>query len=262
MLGTVDPRLVTTNPQIPVVYRGRDNIVQSVFTRFDGKRFLAMDFTGVSRMVLILPVENGNQFVFDSLTSPTVFDWSLGGGRVVFDLTAYGLPVGSYDSQLVAFDAEHPGGQVIVDGQDKARLVIDVREVYTAGVLPPPLPTGGESVVRKAGQTISALRGVYELNGRVFTLDPLDPDQYRYVEFFLGITVNGAPEGGDVIVQRSGTLDDGSWSWAQALVYLGRQGRLTQIAPTTGWEMVMGSAPAPNRLNLSFDEPVLLAQEQ
>lgn len=259
MLGTIDPRLIETSPQTPVVYRGRDNVVQTAFTRYDGRKFVALDFASITRMVLILPTPSGGQMVFDSVATAGVIDWGLGYGRVVFDLTPYALPIGVYEGQLVVFDTEHPGGQVIVDGQDRARLVLDVREVYTAGTMPPPLPTGGESVVRRAGETLSALRGVYELAGLVYALDFEDS---VHIDLFLGITVSAALIGADVIIQRSGTIDDLSWSWTVNQVYLGVAGALTQTVPTTGWEMVLGASPSPQRLNLNFDEPVLLAQEQ
>lgn len=257
MLGTVNPQLVVTSPQDPVVYRGRSNIVQSLLTMYNGRRYVALDFADVNRMVLILLAPEG-QMVFDSSLTAGVITWGTG-GLITFDLTAYALPVGIYDAQLVVYDSQHISGQVIIDGQQDSKLLIDVREVFTAGMTPPPLPTGGESNVRVAGEAMSALRAVYELGGRVFLLDQLDS---THMELFIGITVSAAVEGADVIIQRSGTIDDANWTWTVGLVFLGSQGRLTQLVPTTGWELVLGSAPTATRLNLDFDEPVLLAQEQ
>lgn len=116
-------------------------------------------------------------------------------------------------------------------------------------------PAGGASVSRLAGEVLSALVAVYEQDGQVFALDPQDPDQ---AQLLLGITTTSASLGGTVTVQRMGTIDDAGWTWAKGLVFVGAAGRLTQEPPTTGWEIVIGAAPAPTRLNLDIDEPIWL----
>lgn len=257
MLGDINPQLIQASPQDPAVYRGRDNIVQSVFSQYNGRKYVTLDFSLVTRMVLILPTPD-DQLLFDSTSVPDVFDWTLGGGKVIFDLTQYALSVGRYQAKLVVFDVEHPNGQVVIDGE-KTELIIDVREVYAAGILPPPMPSGGESVVRRAGEPLSALRGVYELNGRVYLLDQQDT---AHIDYFIGVTVTAGQTNQNVVIQRSGTIDDVSWTWFAGLVYLGTAGALTQTVPTTGWELVLGNSPSVNRLNIDFDEPVLLGQEQ
>lgn len=259
-LGNIDTKMVAATPQQPMVYRGRDNIVQCTFTQYNGRKFVGLDFSAVTRMVLILPYGPTEQYVFDSATASSVFDWTQGAGLVVFDLTGYGLPVGVYRMQLVVFDAEHTDGQVVVDGFKDNGPSLQVREVYTAGAMPPPLPSGGESVIRTAGVTLSALLGVYEQQGQVY---PLDQDDDLHISQFLGIAISAAQAGSSAVIQRSGTIDDTSWAWTVGgLVYLGAGGALTQTAPTTGWELVVGTAPSATRLNLAIQDPVLLAQEQ
>ncbi|WP_158892505.1 MULTISPECIES: hypothetical protein [unclassified Pseudomonas] len=116
-------------------------------------------------------------------------------------------------------------------------------------------PSGGSAVTRTAGVALSALYAVYERGGQVFPLDPTNPGQALLL---LGITTTAAAAGGSVDVQRLGTIDDDGWTWSEGLVFVGPGGRLTQEAPATGWEIVLGSAPAPTRLNLDIDEPLWL----
>lgn len=116
-------------------------------------------------------------------------------------------------------------------------------------------PSGGSAVTRIAGVALSALCAVYERGGQVFPLDPADPDEALLL---LGITTTAAAAGGSVDVQRLGTIDDTGWTWSEGLVFVGPGGRLTQEAPATGWEIVIGAAPAPTRLNLDIDEPLWL----
>lgn len=73
-----------------------------------------------------------------------------------------------------------------------------------------PGPAGGAALRRTAGETLSALRVVYELDGQVFALDYRDD----HIDLLLGVTLTAADPGQPVNVQRSGVLDDASWSWA------------------------------------------------
>jgi hypothetical protein len=241
---------------IEVVYRGRDNLVELTLQRYDSAsgRYVPLDLAPVERMVLSLPTTQP-RVIFDSQAVSGVIDWTLGQGRVRFNIQQYALPVGGYPVELIAFDPAHPNGQVLIDQYENS-TVFEVREVLSDGLLPPPMPSGGTGVVRLAGEEISALRGVYELQGQVFYLDQADD---AHINLYLGVTVSSAQAGGEVIVQRSGTIDDASWNWTVGQdVFLGSDGFLTQTAPTTGWQLVVGSAPAATRLNISIDVPVFM----
>lgn len=261
MLGNVDPQHVTVAPLSPAVYRGRDNTSAARFQRYDEARgkYVPLDFSNVLRMILVLP-ETQPQVVFDTLTAPDTMDWlSLGQGEIEFKLAHYALTPGTYKARLIVYDEDHPNGQVVVSGlQTKNEFNLIINEVLGDGVLPPPMPSGGEATVREYGEDISALRVVYERGGRVFLLDPTDP-LLSTVDLLLGITITAGDAGTPGVIQRSGTIDDTSWSWAEGLVFLGAAGTLTQVPPTTGWEVVVGAAPSAQRLNIDFDEPVRLA---
>lgn len=258
MLGNVDPHKVKVSPWIPAVYRGRDNFVAAQFTQWNdtGRRDSPLDWSEVTRLILVLPEVD---LSFDTAVAPDCMDWtSHAAGVVEFKLSQYAVTQGVYRAQLIAFDDQHPNGQVIVSSlETQNEFTLTINEVLTSGRLPAPLPTGGEAAVRIAGETISALRVVYERNGRVYLLDPTDPFS-EDVQFMLGITVTAADAGGTVAVQRSGTIDSDGWNWAEGLLFVAPAGMLTQIPPVVGWELVVGTSPSPTRLNLDFDEPVRL----
>lgn len=263
MLGDIDPARVRVEAWAPTVYRGRDNtlVVKLVQYSDSQRRDVPLDLSQVTRMVLVL-ADASPVVAFDSAVAPDTLDWTTHGtGVLELVIAKYALRVGTYRAQLIAFDAEHPAGQVLVSSlATKNEFTLTVTEVLSSGTMPAPMPVGGESTVRTAGQTLSALRVVYERQGKVYLLDPSDPFS-EDVQFMLGVTVSAAQEGQDVIVQRSGTIDDAGWAWAEGLVFVGAAGTMTQTPPVAGWELVVGSAPSATRLNISFDEPVRLAQE-
>lgn len=239
-----------------LVYRGKNNQIKLKFSSYDDvrRKLTPLNFTTVTRMVLVFPGMTP-VIAFDTLVTPGVIQWD-NAGNVTFNIQQYALPVGNYAGQLIAYDPDHPEGQVVTDGMTKEKeILFDIREVMSSGLMPPPLPTGGESVVRTAGETVSALKAVYELSGQVFALDSQDVD---HAALYLGIAVSSATIGSDVIIQRAGTIDDASWSWAGGEVFVGTEGSLTQVAPTTGFKLIVGNSPSPQRVNLTFDTPVYL----
>lgn len=162
--------------------------------------------------------------------------------------------------QVVAPEPGAPSEpQPIPAGLDNESLpgtqIVLVGERGRQGEQGPPGPAGGSAVQRTAGETLSALVAVYEQAGQVFALDPQHP---THAQLLLGVTLTAATAGGLITIQRMGTLDDAGFAWAEGLVFVGAGGQLTQEPPTTGWEIVLGAAPAPTRLNLDIDEPLWL----
>lgn len=111
-------------------------------------------------------------------------------------------------------------------------------------------------LVRPAAATVSALRLLSEGVDGVRHLDPSDDDS---VAGMLGVSLTAGDLGADIKIKTGGTIDDAGWSWALGFVFAGPAGTLTQAPPVSGWEIVVGYAPSPTRLNLTFDEPVKLA---
>lgn len=263
MLGDIDTHKLRVTARGPRVFTGHDNVVKFRFEQYDEatRRDKPLDLSGVTRMVLRFP-EVDPVITFDTDVVPDTIDWLTAGadGVVQFDLSAFIVDVGTYNADLVVYDAEHSRGQVLASmSTHRDAFNFTFERVGETGLLPPLFPIDDSLVLRKAGEPMSALRGVYELAGFVYKLDQQDS---LHIDYFLGITISSAALGREVVVKRSGTIDDASWNWDPGLVYLGADGMLTQTPPTTGWELVVGNSPSPQRLNLDFDEPVLLAQEQ
>lgn len=106
-----------------------------------------------------------------------------------------------------------------------------------------------------AGQTISALRVVYELNNTVRLLDYRDGDN---IEFLLGITISAANAGSMIKVKRNGTIEDSGWNWTTGRIYLGQDGYLTQTPAETGYDVLIGVAVSPTKIIIKIQDPIYL----
>lgn len=121
-----------------------------------------------------------------------------------------------------------------------------------------PGPAGGSAFLRDAGETLSALRVVYELAGQVFVLDAGDA---AHIDLLLGVTLTAAETGASINVQRSGAIDDASWSWQPGRVWLGAAGALTQTPPVDGFAVLIGAAVSATRITLNIQDAIQLEQE-
>ena len=121
-----------------------------------------------------------------------------------------------------------------------------------------PGPAGGSAFQRLAGETLSALRVVYELAGQVFALDVGDAE---HIDLLLGVTLTAADPGAAINVQRSGAIDDAGWSWLPGLVWLGASGALTQTPPVDGFAVLLGAAVSATRITLNIQPAIQLEQE-
>lgn len=121
-----------------------------------------------------------------------------------------------------------------------------------------PGPEAGAAFQRVAGETLSALRVIYELAGEVFGLDARDGE---HVDQLLGVTLTAAQPGDAINVQRSGAIDDAGWSWQPGLVWLGADGALTQQPPVDGFAVLIGTAVSATRITLNIQPAIQLEQE-
>lgn len=120
-----------------------------------------------------------------------------------------------------------------------------------------PGPAGGSALQREAGEVISALRVLYELDGAVYALDCRDAE---HIDLLLGISLTSAMAGEQLNIQRSGVIDDAGWAWAPGRIWLGADGALTQIPPTGGFDVLIGSAMSATRITLNLSEPIDLEE--
>ncbi|GAA5785661.1 hypothetical protein [Chitiniphilus shinanonensis] len=153
----------------------------------------------------------------------------------------------------------------VVVVQQPATVVIEQRTrtevVEVAGRQGPPGPAGpigpagGSAFTRRRGETLSALRVVYEQAGEVFALDYRDA---AHIGQLLGLTLTAGDAGSEVDVQRSGAIDDAGWSWTPGPVWLGVAGALTQVPPADGFDVLVGAAVSATRLILDVSDPISL----
>lgn len=108
---------------------------------------------------------------------------------------------------------------------------------------------------RPAGTILSALRVVYESQGRVYLLSA---DDESHAELVLGLTLTSSDQGASVAVMRAGAVDDLTWSWTPGQVWLGEDGNLTQTPPAAGVDLSVGTAVSATRLILNLQQPLYL----
>lgn len=153
MLGSIDPRSLRLTCR-GVVYPGRDHTTTIRVEQFDGRRYRAVSFAGVTRMVLVL-VGTLPQVTIDSALLPDVLRWSV--GEVIVDLSTVDMPDSIHPVYLVAFDAAHPRGRVIIDNID-ARVMVEVRNIRTGDPEEPVDPEEPDvpkwALVNEAGQLL------------------------------------------------------------------------------------------------------------
>lgn len=119
----------------------------------------------------------------------------------------------------------------------------------------PPGPPGDSTVTATAGAAISALRAVYELDGKVY---PLDAHDSEHIDLLLGVSVSAGVEGGSVLVQRLGRLVDTGWNWSIGRIWLGANGSLTQTPPISGFDLELGSATSATEIIVDTQPPIAL----
>lgn len=121
-----------------------------------------------------------------------------------------------------------------------------------------PGPAAGSAFTRLAGESLSALLAVYELpSGQVYALDAADAD---HIDMLVGITTTAATAGAEVTIQRAGPLDATGLGLQPGRVWLGAGGRLTQIPPESGFDILLGYATADQRIYLD-PQPAIIIED-
>jgi hypothetical protein len=156
--------------------------------------------------------------------------------------------------QEVEILAEEAQDAVLVE-QVQETEIVELGQQGPPGRPGEPGPAGGASVQRTAGTNLSALLAVYELNGVVRALSA---DDAAHIDLLLGITLTAAQAGELVNVQRLGAIEDSGWHWVPGRVYLGAAGALTQAPPTSGFDLLIGSATSSTRIALNLQDPISL----
>lgn len=109
---------------------------------------------------------------------------------------------------------------------------------------------------RIAGEAVSALHVVWEdEDGRVYPLDYRDEE---HIDLLSGFTVSSANTGEALSLQRVGWLDAAGLGLVPGRVWLGADGRPTQVPPEEGFDVLIGYATAEERLFLDIQDNILL----
>ena len=137
------------------------------------------------------------------------------------------------------------GTGISVDNTDPANPVVSVSSAIQSGVA---------LVTMNAAETIHNNRAVSAALGDIWHPLLADPDDSRVV---LGITRQAGSLGDPILVQTSGPLTNGGWSWAEGPVYSGDGGVLTQTAPSTGWIVCVGIATSATTIDVRVSRPIL-----
>lgn len=207
MLGDINPQTIKIDQQA-VVYPGRDHVTVLTIKRYDGRSYRPVDTSLLTRVVLVFP-DTSPVIAYDSDTLPAVFDWS--GSTITIDLSDYAMPASSLPCWLIAYDAEHVSGQVLVDNDDTT-LEFDFRNVNTTGVVPAPsvefiteAPIDGMFYGRRDGQWSllgEVVAGVSSVNGETgdVTLTASDVGAEP-----AGLTASNVGGGNGLFKQKLGT---------------------------------------------------------
>lgn len=169
MLGNVAPRALRVTSQ-PVVYSGRGNVTRLTLEVLSGRRCAPLDLSAVTRWLLVFP-EREPQVLIDSDTEAV---FSAAGNVLTVDLSGYAIDASIQPCWLIAYDAEHPMGQVLVDNVDCV-VSFDFRAVSGTGLVPLPLaeyvtaaPADGKKYLQQNGGWVEAtelVSGVASVNG-------------------------------------------------------------------------------------------------
>ncbi|UCP00108.1 hypothetical protein LF844_09930 [Metapseudomonas lalkuanensis] len=145
------------------------------------------------------------------------------------------------------------GEDYVITLEQTESVVIGAGEQGPPGPQGIPGPAGGSSLQCLAGEVVSALRVLYELDGEVFALDYRDA---AHIDLLLGVSLTAAEAGQLLNVQRTGVIEDGGWSWQPGRIWLGIDGQLTQTSPVDGFDVLLGAAVSATRITLNIQDPI------
>src|SRR3990167_8773315 len=171
MLGDINPQSIKITSQA-VIYPGRDHVTVLNVKRFSGRQYSAVDLSLLTRAVLVFP-QTDPVIAYDTATAPAgTLTWA--GSDITIDLSDFSMPASVQSSYLIVYDAEHLGGQVLVDDNDSI-VEFDFRNVSATGIIQPPVlelvseaPAANVTYGRKNGTWVSideVVAGVTSVNG-------------------------------------------------------------------------------------------------
>lgn len=118
------------------------------------------------------------------------------------------------------------------------------------------LESGGTDAQKTAGAALGGHRlVVLDSVGEAYLAEPVEADAVRV----YGLTLGAAAQGNSVNIRRQGEVEEPSWTWTPGgSLYLAAGGALTQVAPTTGVDLVVGYAVTATKIVIDIQSPFLL----
>jgi hypothetical protein len=137
------------------------------------------------------------------------------------------------------------------------RQVIFGGEQGPSGPPGPPGPTGGEALQYQAGEALGGHRMVV-LNdtGKAIYADNTVLSHANKV---LGMTTGAVSMGDTATIQTGGEMTEPSWSWVlDTPIWLSSSGMLTQVAPVTGFSLIVAFPITAIKVFINLHEPIFL----
>jgi hypothetical protein len=152
------------------------------------------------------------------------------------------------DSVTLILEDDQPAVSMSLESEP-APLVIEV------GIPGPPGPDSS-IVSRNASVALSGHRMVtLAADGRLLYADHMNVDHAGVV---LGLTLNAAAENDPIDVKTYGEVTHAGWSWTpNESIFLGANGALTQVAPATGFSLVVGFALSATTMLINIEPPII-----
>lgn len=150
------------------------------------------------------------------------------------------------------------GGTTVISSTDMPSIIY-AAEQGPAGIQGLPGPAAGTSFTRAAAANVSGGKAV-TLNAAGQCLHA-DGAKASMANSVVGISLNGGAPGADItIITNGGEIEETVWNWqANKPVFLGTDGALTQVAPTSGYLLVVGVAVGPTRMLVKIQQPIFIA---
>lgn len=134
---------------------------------------------------------------------------------------------------------------------------VEVVEVQVQGPQGPPgAPGSASATTLTAGEVLGGNRVVAAMSGGAFHASN---ETANHAKAALGLTTESALSGAPVGVQFSGVMDEPGWTWpADSPLFLGTNGMLTSVAPTTGFVRQVAWAVTATRILITPQPPIIL----
>jgi hypothetical protein len=137
------------------------------------------------------------------------------------------------------------------------RQVIFGGEQGPSGPVGPPGPTGGIALQYQAGEALGGHRMVVldDTGKAVYA----DNTVLSHANKVLGMTTGAASMGGIATIQTGGEMTEPSWSWVlDTPIWLSSSGMLTQVAPVTGFSLIVAFPITATKIFINLHEPIIL----